>query len=119
MLLEMEMKTFLVLVLSLTALFLWQRSGNQETAAHFVGDAQVAEARRACPHAKRHRVLGEAADHVEPHLAAQPKPTTEKVTTAAVTPGPVSEHNWAKHSLDRTHEVMDQVQQARRSNEQP
>jgi len=82
MLLEMEMKTFLVLVLSLTALFLWQRNGNQET-------------------------------------AAQPKPTTVKVTTAAVTPGPVSEHNWAKHSLDRTHEVMDQVQQARRSNEQP
>jgi len=82
MLLEMEMKTFLVLVLSLTAVFLWQRNGNQET-------------------------------------AAQPKPTTEKVTTAAVTPGPVSEHNWAKHSLDRTHEVMDQVQQARRSNEQP
>ena len=82
MLLEMEMKTFLVLVLSLTALFLWQRNGNQET-------------------------------------AAQPKPTTEKVTTAAVTPGPVSEHNWAKHSLDRTHEVMDQVQQSRRSNEQP
>jgi hypothetical protein len=76
------MKTFLVLVLSLTALYLWQRSGNQQT-------------------------------------ATQSKPATEKITTAAVTPGPVSEHNWAKHSLDRTHEVIDQVQQTRRSNEQP
>ena len=82
MLFKAEMKTFLVLVLSVTALYLWQRSGDQET-------------------------------------ATQSKPTTGKITTAAVTPGPVSEHNWAKHSLDRTHEVMDQVQQARRSNEQP
>jgi len=76
------MKTFLVLVLSVTALYLWQRGGNQEA-------------------------------------ATQSKPATEKVTTAVVTPGPVSEHNWAKHSLDRTHEVIDQVQQSRRSNEQP
>lgn len=82
LLLETEMKTFLVLVLSLTALYLWQRSGDQET-------------------------------------ATQSKPATEKTITAAVTPGPVSEHNWAKHSLDRTHEVIDQVQKTRRSNEQP
>jgi hypothetical protein len=82
MLLLMEMKTFLVLVLSLTALYVWQRNGDQGS-------------------------------------ATQTRPATQKLTTAAVTPGPVSEHNWAKHSLDRTHEVMDQVQQGRRSNEQP
>ena len=82
MLFLMEMKTFLVLVLSVTALYLWQRSGDQEA-------------------------------------ATPSKPVTEKITTAAVTPGPVSEHNWAKHSLDRTHEVIDEVQQSRRSNEPP
>jgi hypothetical protein len=79
------MKTFLVLVLSVTALYLWQRSGDQNT-------------------------------------PADGKPAVEKtatVTVAAATPGPVSEHNWAKHSLDRTHEVIDQVQQSRRSNEPP
>ena len=82
MLLLMEMKTFLVLVLSITALYLWQRSGDQKA-------------------------------------PSQSKPAMDKVATAAVTPGPVSEHDWAKHSLDRTHEVIDQVQQTRRSNEQP
>ena len=82
MLFLIEMKTFVVLVLSVTALYLWQRSGEQEA-------------------------------------TTQSKPAAEKVTTAAVTPGPVSEHNWAKHSLDRTHEVIDQVQQTRRSKEQP
>ena len=77
------MKTFLLLALSVTALYLWQRNGDQDA-------------------------------------ATDGKPAVEKkVTVAAATPGPVSEHNWAKHSLDRTHEVMDQVHQTRRSNDQP
>ena len=77
------MKTFLVLVLSVTALYLWQRNGDQDA-------------------------------------TTDSKPAVEKkVTVAAATPSAVSEHNWAKHSLDRTHEVIDQVQQSRRSNEPP
>jgi hypothetical protein len=36
--------------------------------------------------------------------------TEEKVTgNKAATPRPVSEHNWAKHALDRTRTVTDQV----------
>jgi hypothetical protein len=82
LLLLVGMKTFLVLVLSVTALYLWQRSGDQDA-------------------------------------ATDGKPAVQKVAVAAATPSVVSEHNWAKHSLDRTHEVIDQVQQTRRSNEQP
>jgi len=77
------MKTFLVLALSLTAIFIWQRSGDRDAAT---GDK----------------------------LAA-----VEKVVAAPATPRPVYEHDWAKHSLDRTHEVMDQVRETRQSNEQP
>jgi hypothetical protein len=39
--------------------------------------------------------------------------------TSSVTPRPVSEHNWAKHSLDRAHAVTDQVAKTRKDNEQP
>ena len=39
--------------------------------------------------------------------------------TASVTPRQVYEHDWAKHSLDRTHEVMDQVTNTRKDNAQP
>lgn len=40
--------------------------------------------------------------------------TEEKVVEKkAVTPRPVSEHNWAKHSLDRTRTVIDQVAKQR------
>jgi hypothetical protein len=35
-------------------------------------------------------------------------------TTAAVSPRPVSEHNWMKRSLDRTNEVKRQVAQQRK-----
>jgi hypothetical protein len=49
--------------------------------------------------------------------AADEKNST--VSTASVTPRPVYEHDWAKHSLDRTHEVMDQVGKTRKDNEQP
>ncbi len=74
------MKMFLVLVLSVTALFLWQRGGEKAATA----DKSGIEA-----------------------------------PTAAIPPvRPVSEHNWAKHSLDRAHEVADQVRQTREENEQ-
>ncbi|MEO8044144.1 MAG: hypothetical protein ABI674_04505 [Spartobacteria bacterium] len=75
------MKTFLVVVLSVTALYLWQRQRRESASP------------------------------------AQ-KPATAEMTAAA-TPRPVSEHNWAKHSLDRAHEVVDEVQQSRAPNEQP
>ena len=32
-------------------------------------------------------------------------------------PRPVSEHNWAKRSLDRTNEVADQVRKSRQENQ--
>jgi hypothetical protein len=42
--------------------------------------------------------------------------TEEKVPEKkAPTPRPVSEHNWAKHSLDTTRKVTDQVAQQRKS----
>ncbi len=38
---------------------------------------------------------------------------------ASVTPRPVYEHDWAKHSLDRTHAVLGEVRETRKENEQP
>jgi hypothetical protein len=76
------MKMFLLLVLSVTALFFWQRHGSNDA-------------------------------------AQETKPPVSTSAVAATTPRPVSEHNWAKHSIDRTHEVMDQVHQSREQNEQP
>ncbi len=65
---------FLILVLSLTALFVWQRNNHEAT----------------------------------------------KMSLATPAPSPiVSEHDWAKHSLDRAREVRNQVTQARQQNEQP
>ena len=75
------MKTFIVLVLSLTALFLWQRSRESDA-------------------------------------VTENKPAAEKVAAVAAPPRPVYEHDWAKHSLDRTHEVIDQVQLAREQDTQ-
>ena len=75
------MKTFLVLVLSVTALFVWQRE--EEKGA----------------------------------VANKPRHATPSAATAS--PRPVSEHNWAKNSLDRAHVVADQVQQSRAGNNQP
>ena len=66
---------FLILVLSVTALFIWQRT-NHEPARK---DAPVATAKA----------------------------------------GTVSQHDWAKHSLDRAHEVAEQVARTRQQNEQP
>lgn len=76
------MKTFLVVVLSVTALYIWQRNG--ETSA-----------------------------------VTENKPAVQKAAPPAPSPSAVSEHNWAKHSLDRAHAVVDQVQQSRRENGQP
>ena len=73
------MKMFLVLVLSVAALFVWQRQGNETVTAT--------------------------------------KPPAEKQATVAAVPRPISEHNWAKHSLDRAHEVADQVRQTRGQND--
>lgn len=71
---------FLLLVLTVAALFVWQRSGNNNAAT------------------------------------GAPPGTTLAVPA---TPRPVYEHDWAKHSLDRAHDVADQVRKSRRQNEQP
>ena len=44
-------------------------------------------------------------------------PVTQKVAAAqtAAPPRPVSEHNWAKHSLDTTNKVIRQVAQQRKA----
>jgi hypothetical protein len=75
------MKTFLVLVLSVTALFVWQREGEKSAGAN--------------------------------------KPPRATQSAATALPRPVSEHNWAKNSLDRAHVVADQLQQSRAGNNQP
>ena len=46
--------------------------------------------------------------HHEQSVASTPVPTTATAQKAA-TPRPVSEHNWAKHALDTTKKVTDQV----------
>jgi hypothetical protein len=74
------MKTFLLLVLTVTALYVWQRQGN---------------------------------DTVTPT-----KRKTETPVATATAPRSVSEHDWAKHSIDRAHEVANQVRQSRDQNEQ-
>ncbi|HEX4666608.1 MAG TPA: hypothetical protein VH207_08405 [Chthoniobacterales bacterium] len=75
------MKTFLVLVLSVTALFVWQREGEKNAVAN--------------------------------------KPRSAMPSAATASPRPVSEHNWAKNSLDRARAMVNQVQQSRAGNEQP
>ena len=75
------MRTFLLLVLTVTALYVWQRQGNDAV------------------------------------TATKPRAETAVATRAA--PRPVSEHDWAKHSIDRAHEVANQVRETRRQNEQP
>jgi hypothetical protein len=44
----------------------------------------------------------------EQNAASAPAPATATAQKAA-TPRPVSEHNWAKHALDTTRKVTDQV----------
>ncbi len=49
----------------------------------------------------------------EPQKTA-PEKTLAQAKTAAVSPRPVSEHDWMKRSLDRTNEVKRQVAQQRK-----
>lgn len=68
--------------------------------------------------------IGAGVYYWQQHHDATPTtvPTSEKTPTApavAVAPRPVYEHDWARHSLDRTHEVMDQVAKTRKQNGQP
>jgi len=75
------MRTFLLLVLTVTALYVWQRQGN---------DAVTAT-----------------------------KPRAETPVTTRAAARPISEHDWAKRSIDRAHEVANQVRETRQQNEQP
>lgn len=47
------------------------------------------------------------------HLTASAKVEEKFSEKKAATPRPVSEHNWAKHSLDTTRKVTDQVAKQR------
>jgi hypothetical protein len=48
-------------------------------------------------------------------LAAVAQAEQQAAAKGSPTPRPVSEHNWAKHSLDTTHKVMNQVAEQRKS----
>ena len=43
--------------------------------------------------------------------------TAPNVSAEAASPRPVSEHNWAKHALDKTNKVTRQVAEQRKSDE--
>jgi hypothetical protein len=45
----------------------------------------------------------------------QKEAVTQKVVAQTPSPRPVSEHNWAKHSLDTTNKVIRQVAQQRKA----
>ncbi|MEY2488784.1 MAG: hypothetical protein QOC70_726 [Verrucomicrobiota bacterium] len=47
------------------------------------------------------------------HLAAVAQAEEKATAKVAATPRPVSEHNWAKHALDTTRKVTDQVAKQR------
>ncbi len=80
-----DMKTFLVLVLSVTALYVWQRRGDTNA----VTENKPAVVQKVAP-----------------------------ITPTVGSPSAVSEHNWAKHSLDRAHEVANQVRTSRQQSDQ-
>jgi hypothetical protein len=48
-------------------------------------------------------------------LAAVAQSEQQAAAKATATPRPVSEHNWAKHSLDTTRKVMSQVAEQRKA----
>jgi hypothetical protein len=75
------MKTFLLLVLTVTALFIWQRNGKP--------------------------------------TATETKATREMPAATSSPARPTSDHNWAKHSLDRAHAVADQMRKSREENHPP
>ena len=43
--------------------------------------------------------------------------TAAKAPTQSASPRPVSEHNWAKHALDKTNKVTRQITEQRKSDE--
>jgi hypothetical protein len=49
------------------------------------------------------------------HLAAVALAEQQAAAKGSPTPRPVSEHNWAKHSLDKTRSVMSQVAEQRKA----
>ncbi len=49
------------------------------------------------------------------HLAAVAQAEQQADAKGSPTPRPVSEHNWAKHSLDTTRKVMNQVAEKRKA----
>jgi hypothetical protein len=49
------------------------------------------------------------------HLAAVAQAEQQADAKESPTPRPVSEHNWAKHSLDTTRKVMNQVAEKRKA----
>ena len=46
--------------------------------------------------------------------SGQETPSAKVTVQQSPSPRPVSEHNWAKHALDRTKKVTDQVAQTRK-----
>jgi hypothetical protein len=48
-------------------------------------------------------------------LATVAQAEQQAAAKGSPTPRPVSEHNWAKHSLDKTRSVMSQVAEQRKS----
>ena len=49
------------------------------------------------------------------HLAAGAQAEQKATAKEAPTPRPVSEHDWAKHSLDKTRSVMSKVAEQRKA----
>jgi hypothetical protein len=49
------------------------------------------------------------------HLAVVAQAEQQAAAKGSPTPRPVSEHNWAKHSLDKTRSVMSQVAEKRKA----
>jgi len=75
------MKTFLLLILTVTALFIWQRNGKP--------------------------------------AATETKATRELPAATSSPARPISDHNWAKHSLDRARKVADEARNSREQNDPP
>ena len=51
--------------------------------------------------------------HVEPKAPA----ATETAAQPASSPRQIYEHDWAKHSLDTTHSVIDKIKQQRKDDD--
>jgi hypothetical protein len=49
------------------------------------------------------------------HLAAAAQAEQQAAAKESATPRPVSDHNWAKHSLDTTRKVMSQIAEKRKA----